>query len=415
MKIVITGLGAVAPNGLSVDSFWNSLCSGKSGIDFIKGFDTTDFPVKIAGELPNFDPEKFIHKRELRKLDPFSVLALVASEEAIKHSGLDLDSIEKERVGIILGSGVGGIHTLEEQHTVLKNKGPKRVSPYFVPKMIANIAAGHIAIKNGFQGPNQTIISACASASDAIGYALRLLRFGDADVIISGGTEASVSPMPMAGFANMKALSHFDGDPKEASRPFDLDRNGFVMGEGAGFLVLETEEHAKKRNAHIIAELAGYGSTNDAFHVTQPIGGGAGAINAMKLAMNDGKLNLEDINYINAHGTSTYFNDKNESAAIKTLFGLLAKDLKVSSTKSMTGHLLGASGAIEAVACVKAIEQNIIPPTINYNTPDPECNLDYVPNKSETLSVTGILSNSFGFGGHNAVLSFKPWNINKTC
>jgi 3-oxoacyl-[acyl-carrier-protein] synthase II len=412
MKIVVTGLGVLAPNGLTVPSFWDALCSGTSGIDTIRGFDISNFPITIAGECPEFDPEKFIDRREIRKLDRFTILSLIASQEAIQHSGIDLNTIQKDRIGVILGTGVGGIQTLEEQHSKLVSRGPKRVSPHFVPKMIANIAAGQISIKNGFQGPNQTITSACASANDAIGYGLRLLRYGDADVVISGGSEASVAPLPMAGFANMKALTSQNDVPVEASRPFDLNRSGFVMGEGAGILVLETEEHAKNRNAVILAELAGYGSTDDAFHVTQPIKGGIGAVNAMNLAMIDGNLNKEDINYINAHGTSTYYNDKNESAAIRSLFGDHAQSLKVSSTKSMTGHLLGASGAIEAIACVQAIANHRIPPTINYTTPDPECDLDYVPNHSESLKITGILSNSFGFGGHNAVLSFKPWNHN---
>lgn len=411
MKVVVTGLGVLAPNGLSVPSYWDALCSGQSGIETITGFDITDFPVTIAGELKDFNPENYLESREIRKLDRFSILGLAAAKEAIFNSGLNLESALLDRIGVIIGTGVGGIHTLEEQHTALTSRGPRRVSPYFVPKMIANIAAGQIAIKYGFRGPNQTVISACASANDAIGYSLRLLRAGDADVIITGGTEASVSPLPMAGFANMKALTLMNEIPSKASRPFDLDRKGFVMGEGAGILVLETEEHAKNRNANILAELSGYGSTDDAFHVTQPIEGGLGAVNAMKLAILDGKMDHNDINYINAHGTSTFYNDKNETAAIKSLFGSYAESLKVSSTKSMTGHLLGASGAIEAVACVKAIETNRIPPTINYTTPDPDCDLDYVPNNSESLAITGILSNSFGFGGHNAVLSFRPWKM----
>jgi len=411
MKVVVTGLGVLAPNGLSVPSYWDALCSGQSGIETITGFDITDFPVTIAGELKDFNPENYLESREIRKLDRFSILGLAAAKEAIFNSGLNLESALLDRIGVIIGTGVGGIHTLEEQHTALTSRGPRRVSPYFVPKMIANIAAGQIAIKYGFRGPNQTVISACASANDAIGYSLRLLRAGDADVIITGGTEASVSPLPMAGFANMKALTLMNEIPSKASRPFDLDRKGFVMGEGAGILILETEEHAKNRNANILAELSGYGSTDDAFHVTQPIEGGLGAVNAMKLSILDGKMDHNDINYINAHGTSTFYNDKNETAAIKSLFGSYAESLKVSSTKSMTGHLLGASGAIEAVACVKAIETNRIPPTINYTTPDPDCDLDYVPNNSESLAITGILSNSFGFGGHNAVLSFRPWKM----
>ena len=317
---------------------------------------------------------------------------------------LDLD-----RVGVTIGTGVGGIQTLEEQHSNIENKGARRVSPQFVPKMISNIAGGHLSIRWGFRGPNQTVTSACASATDAIGMAMRLIISGDADVMITGGTEASITPLTIAGFANMKALSQNNDNPEEASRPFELSRDGFVLGEGSGMLVIEKESHAINRGANILAELAGYGATDDAFHITQPSIGGIGALKAMERAILDAKLNLDDIDYINAHGTSTPFNDKNESAAIKSLFKEHSKSLKVSSTKSMTGHLLGAAGGIEAVASVKTIMEQVVPPTINYIDPDPECALDYVPNISQKHNVNSILSNTFGFGGHNAVICIRKY------
>jgi 3-oxoacyl-[acyl-carrier-protein] synthase II len=409
-RVVVTGLGALAPNGNNVPEFWEALCAGQSGIDYITCFDTEGFPVRFAGELKNIDLEDHLDRRELRKLDRFSALALIASREAFQHAEIDWDRIDRDRVGVILGTGVGGIQTLESQHTQMIERGPRRVSPHFVPKMIANIAAGQISIHWGLRGPNQTVTSACASATDAIGIAMRLIQFGDADMIIAGGTETSITPMTVAGFANMKALSTRNDDPPRASRPFDRDRDGFVLGEGAGILVLETEEHAHRRGARILAELAGYGATDDAFHVTQPAPNGAGAALAMRLAIRNAGLEPRDVDYINAHGTSTPYNDKNETEAIKEVFGEHARRLKVSSTKSMTGHLLGASGAIEAVATIKVIEQNIIPPTINYTTPDPECDLDYVPNQAQTHPVDTALSNTFGFGGHNAVILLRRWN-----
>ena len=409
MRVVVTGMGVLAPNGNSVSEYWNALTAGKSGIDHITYFDTTDFPVKIAGELSDFDPEQYFERKEVRKLDPFSVYALVASNEALQMSGLDAGGFDSHRAGVMLGCGIGGITTLLAEHVVLRNRGARRISPFFVTKLIANIAGGQIAIKWDLQGSNQTVNSACASATDAIGLALRVIQSGTADIMVAGGTEASIRDLPLAGFSKIRALCNTADPPQSASRPFDKDRSGFIMGEGAGIIVLETEEHAKSRGATILGELAGYGSTNDAFHVTQPSEGGAGAVKAMQLAMEDAGAEPEEVDYINAHGTSTPFNDKNETVAIKTVFGDHARKLKISSTKSMTGHLLGASGGIEAIAALKAIENQIIPPTINYMTPDPDCDLDYVPNIAEETQVNSVLSNTFGFGGHNAVVFMRKW------
>ena len=409
MRVVVTGMGAVAPNGNSVSEYWDALTAGQSGIDHITYFDTTDFPVKIAGELSNFDPEQYFERKEVRKLDPFSVYALVASNEAIQMSGLDAGGFDPQRAGVMLGCGIGGITTLLAEHVVLQKRGARRISPFFVTKLISNIAGGQIAIKWDLRGPNQTVTSACASATDAIGLALRLIQSGSADIMVAGGTEASICDLPLAGFSTIRALCNAADPPQSASRPFDKDRGGFVMGEGAGILVLETEKHAQSRGATIIGELAGYGSTNDAFHVTQPAEGGAGAVKAMQLAIEDAGAEPEEVDYINAHGTSTPYNDKNETAAIKTVFGDHARKLKISSTKSMTGHLLGASGGIEAIAALKTIEKQTIPPTINYTTPDPDCDLDYVPNTAEETQVNSVLSNTFGFGGHNAVVFMRKW------
>ncbi len=408
-KIVITGLGAVAPNGNNVDEFWTSLTAGTSGIGPITCFDPSGHRVKIAGELSGFEPESVLDPKEIRKLDPFSVYALVATDEAVTMAGVNPEKLNLDRVGVTIGTGVGGIQTLEDQHSTIENRGARRVSPQFVPKMIANIAGGHLSIRWGFQGPNQTVTSACASATDAIGLAMRLIIAGDADMMITGGTEASITPLTIAGFANMRALSQSNDEPEKASRPFDNDRDGFVLGEGAGMLVIETEEHAKNRGAPILAELAGYGSTDDAFHITQPPAGGTGALKAMERAVQDAELGLNEIDYINAHGTSTPFNDKNESSAITELFKNHSSQLKVSSTKSMTGHLLGAAGGIEAVASVKTILEQTLPPTINYETPDPDCTLDYVPNTAQTHTVNAVLSNTFGFGGHNAVICIRKY------
>jgi len=405
-KVVITGLGVLAPNGNNIHEFWESLCQGKSGINAITYFDTEGFSVKIAGELNGFKVEEHLETSQIRKLDPFSIFALVAAQEAIENAKINWNNINMHQVGVILGTGVGGIYTMEEQHSVLMNRGSRRISPFFVPKMIANIAAGHVAIKWGLKGPNHTVTTACASATDAIGIATRLIQIGDADMIIAGGTEASITPLTISGFANMKALSR-NPDNQTASRPFDKNRDGFVMGEGAGIMVIESEEHAKNRHAEILGEIAGYGSTNDASHITQPQK--EGAVLAMKKAIQDAGLSPVNIDYINAHGTSTPLNDKNETNAIKDVFGDHAYSLKISSTKSMTGHLLGASGSIEAIASVKAIEHNLAPPTINYVTADPDCDLDYVPNTVQQFPIDTVISNSFGFGGHNAVILIKRW------
>ncbi len=409
-RVVITGMGVLAPNGNNLEQYWGALQGGVSGIDKITHFDTTDHTVKIAGEVTGLKAEEILDRREIRKLDRFTVYGLIAAEEAIKASGLLESTTDMERVGVIIGSGIGGIVTFEEQHEILRNRGPRRVSPFFIPKMIANIAGGHVAIKWGFKGPNHTVVSACASGTDGLGEAYRAIQYGDADVMISGGTEASVCQMAVAGFANMKALSTRNDDPPAASRPFDLDRDGFVIAEGAGILVLEELEHARARGATILAEMGGYGATDDAFHVTQPAAGGEGAARAMSNAIRDGGLEPADIDYINAHGTSTPYNDKNESAAIRQVFGEHADKLLVSSTKSMTGHLLGAAGGIEAIATVLALKNGLVPPTINYTTPDPECDLDFVPNEARKAPINAALSNTLGFGGHNAVILLKRWS-----
>ena len=408
-KIVVTGIGAVAPNGNNVIEFWESLKQGISGISPITYFNTDDHKVRIAGELKNFSADQIIDSKELRKLDPFSIYAIVATNEAMEMSGLNNQNFDYDRAGVVIGTGVGGIQTLEEQHSTIENRGARRVSPQFVPKMISNIAGGHLALRWSLKGPNQTVTSACASATDAIGIAMRLILSGDADIMITGGTEASITPLTIAGFANMRALSQLNSDPQKASRPFDNNRDGFVLGEGSGMLVIETETHAKNRGAAILAELAGYGSSDDAFHITQPSPGGKGAYKAMERAIINAGINIDQVDYINAHGTSTPFNDKNESQAIQSLFKDHSKKIKVSSTKSMTGHLLGAAGGIEAVALVKSINEKIIPPTINYETPDPDCTLDYVPNQSQDYKIKSALSNTFGFGGHNAVICMKKY------
>ena len=409
-KVVVTGLGALAPNGNSVDQFWSAIKSGTSGIAPITYFDTSGHRVSIAGELKDFNPEQQLDPKEVRKLDPFSIYALVSSIEAVESAKLDLQNSNLDRMGVIIGCGIGGIKTLENEHDIINRKGARRVSPQFVAKMIPNIAGGHLSMRFGFRGPSQTVISACASSNDAIGIALRLIRYGDADVILTGGTEASITPLTIAGFGNMRALSQNCENPTKASRPFDANRDGFVLSEGAGMIVLESEKHALDRGAPILAELAGYGSTDDAFHITQPAPEGEGAYRAMQIALADSGLNPKDIDYINAHGTSTPFNDKNESKAISNLFKENLNELNVSSTKSMTGHLLGAAGGIEAIATVKTIMNGIVPPTINYETPDPECTLNYTPNKAFETQINSALSNTFGFGGHNAVLCFRKYN-----
>mgnify|MGYP000138244481 FL=1 len=409
-RVVVTGLGVLAPNGNSVGDYWNSISNGISGIKEISSFDASSLTVRIAGELDGFDPNEHFDRKELKKLDLFTIYHIVSSREAIEQSGFKKHNIDHDRIGVIIGSGIGGIQTLEQQAKIYNERGQRRVSPFFVPRMIANIAAGNLAIEFGLKGPNHTVISACASGTDAIGCAARTIQYGDADVMVTGGTEASITGLTISGFANIRALSTQNDNPSKASKPFDRDRDGFVLSEGSATIVLEELEHAKKRGAKIIAEFAGYGSTDDAYHVTQPSEGGVGAIKAMSKALKDSNLNTSDIDYINAHGTSTPFNDKTESSAIKSLFSEHSKNLKISSTKSMIGHSLGASGALEAIASILAIQNNEIPPTINYKTADPECDLNYVPNVSVKQNVNVVMSNSFGFGGHNGVVIFKKWN-----
>jgi len=407
-RVVITGCGIVSPIGNTIIDFNHSLKQGKNGIDNITLFDPKDLPIKIAAEVKNLDLNSFFDSKEMNKMDRFTMLAIIASDQAIDASLLNQHTlINKERVGVIIGSGIGGINTLTEQHLRLQ-KSPKRVSPFFIPSLISDIAAGHVSIKHGFKGPNYGLVSACATATHAIGDAFRMIQYGDADVIISGGSEASVHPLAVSGFANMKALSK-NPDHNSASRPFDLNRDGFVLGEGAGILVLEEYEHAIKRDAEILCELVGYAATADAYHLTSPSPNGEGASRSMSLAIKDANIKYNQIDYINAHGTSTPYNDKFETIAIHTTFKDYAKELHISSTKSMTGHLLGAAGAIEAISCILSIQGNYIPPTINLNNRDPECDLNYTPNKSINKKINYSMSNTFGFGGHNSTLIFKKY------
>ena len=411
-RVVITGLGMVTPIGIGKKNFWESLINGNCGIDKISYFDTTEYPTKIAAEVKNFDFTNYLLPKEANRMDKSTQFAIIATMLALEDSKLIISEGDSYSVGVIIGSGIGGISTFEKQHKILLERGPRRVSPFFVPMMISNISAGEIAIKIGAKGPNGIITTACASSTHAIGLAFKLLRQGDAQVIISGGTEAAISPMALAGFCSMRALSTQNKNPRSASRPFDKERDGFVMGEGAGILILETLEHAKKRKANIYAEILGFGMTADAYHVTAPAPDGEGAFRAMKIALEDAKIEPAQVDYINAHGTSTPLNDKFETLSIKKTFGEHAYNLKVSSNKSMTGHLLGASGGVEAIATALTIKEDIIPPTINYNYPDPDCDLDYVPNKAERKLVKYALSNSFGFGGHNGVLVLGKYNEN---
>ena len=406
-RVVITGMGALSPIGNSVPEFDLGLRQGHNGIGPITHFDTTDYSVHIAGEVI-INLEEKINRKELNRMDRFTAMAIIASDEAIQQSGIDSDTLDKDRMGVIIGSGIGGITTFEEQHKKLLNS-PRQVSPFFIPSMISDIASGQVSIKYGLKGPNYCVVSACATGSHSIGDAFRMICYGDSDVIVTGGSDATITPMAVAGFSNMKALTKND-DPETASRPFDAQRDGFVMGEGAGILVLEEMEHAQRRDADILAEVSGYGATADAHHLTSPAPDGEGAVRAMKRAIEDAACSPSDIDYINAHGTSTPFNDKIETQAIKTAFGSHAINLFISSTKSMTGHLLGASGGIEAIASVLTIRNNYLPPTIHYETPDPECDLNYVPNVAIKKEVNYSMSNSFGFGGHNAVLIFKSYS-----
>ncbi len=408
-RVVVTGMGVVAPIGNTVDEFEAGLYSGRNGIGRITRFDTEGYGVHLAGELNNFDATAYLEPRQLRKMDLFAVYALAAAEQAISESGV-LGRANPDRIGVIVGSGIGGIKVLEDSHRILMEKGPRKVSPFFVPMLIADIAAGYISIHYGLKGPNYCVMSACATASNALGDAFRLLRYGDADVMIAGGCEAPITPLSLAGFTNMKALSKVS-DPEIACRPFDAGRDGFIMSEGAGILVLEELSHAERRGATIHAELVGYGATADAYHITAPAEGGEGAVRAMRRAIEDAAIQPGEVGYINAHGTSTPHNDKNETMAIKTVFGEHARDeLIVSSTKSMTGHMMGASGGAEAIATILALRRQEAPPTIHYNTPDPDCDLNYSPNSPTPYATEYGMNNTFGFGGHNAVLLFKRFS-----
>ena len=409
-RVVVTGLDALAPNGSDLESFWDGLINGRSGIGFISRFDATDHRAKIAGEVKDFDLPLALDSKEARTNDPFTHYGVYAATQAVADSGLIIDERNAERVGVIWGSGIGGIATHEQQHSVLMEKGPKRISPFLVPMMIIDMAAGMISMKLGAKGPNFATVSACASASHAIGEAARKIQYGDADVMITGGSEAAVTATSVGGFASSRALSMRNDEPTRASRPFDKDRDGFVMGEGAGAIVLEELGAAQARGATIYGEFLGLGFTADAYHQTAMAPEAEGGTRAIGLALADAGLDRESIDYINAHGTSTPMGDSQETAAIKNSFGDHARSLAVSSTKSMTGHLLGAAGAIETIACLMAIKEGVVPPTINYETPDPECDLDYVPNEAREMEVHYALNNSFGFGGHNASLIMGRFN-----
>lgn len=409
-RVVVTGLGAVTPLGNTVQEYWEGLLAGKSGIAPITRFDTSAHTVKIAGEVKDIVAEDHFDRKEVKKLDLFTRYAVIAAREAMKHSGLNMAEEDAYAWGVLVGVGMGGIPTIEEQHGTMIAKGPGRVSPFTVPKMIPNMASGMVSIDLGLKGPNSCITTACASATHAIGDAWRIIQRGDAVGMICGGAEAIVTPFSIAGFANMGALSQRNDAPQQASRPFDAERNGFVMGEGAGLLVLEELEHAKARGANILAEIVGYGLTGDAFHITSPAPGGEGGARAMTMALRSGNIAPEDVDYVNAHGTSTPLNDKLETQAIKAAFGHHASNLKISSNKSMIGHLIGAAGGVEAVATVMTIKNGKIPPTINLENPDPECDLNYVPNKAVEADVNVAISNSLGFGGHNATIALRKYN-----
>lgn len=408
-RVVVTGLGAISPLGNNKDELWDGLIKGKSGVAYISKFDPKDHDVKIAAEVKNFDPTIYMEKKEAKRMDSFSQYAVAAAKQAIEDGNIDLGILDLERVGTIIGSGIGGIITLEGEKEKMELKGPSRISPLFIPMMITNMAAGQVSMNLGLKGSSMTLTTACASATHAIGEAFRSIKHGYHDMIVTGGTESSITKLSVGGFISMKALSTRNNSPETASRPFDKERDGFIMGEGSGIIILEELEHALKRGAKIYAELVGYGSTSDAFHITQPDPEAKGASRAMELAIFEAGIQKEEVDYINAHGTSTYFNDKLESLAIETVFGEYAKDINISSTKSMTGHLLGAAGGVEAIASVLSIQNNIIPPTINYSFPDEECRLNYTPNKAVSRKLNYAISNSLGFGGHNGSLLFKKY------
>jgi 3-oxoacyl-[acyl-carrier-protein] synthase II len=408
-RVVVTGLGLITPLGTGMHKTWEGICKGTSGIDWISSFDSSEYPVQIAGEVKDFNPEDFIERKEIKKMDVFIQYALGAGTMAVEHAGLKVSEDNADRVGVIVGAGIGGINTMERYHSILLESGQRRISPFFIPMLIANLAAGHISMRFGARGPNSCVTTACAAGTHAIGDSFKIIQRGDADVMIAGGSESAITPLTIAGFANMKALSTRNEAPQRASRPFDAERDGFVIAEGAGIVVLEELESALKRGAKIYAEVVGYGLTADAYHMTAPDPEGRGVVNCMRMALRDAGLGPEAVDYINAHGTSTPFNDKHETAAIKRVFGEHAYKLAVSSTKSMTGHLLGAGGGVEAAICALALAEGVIPPTTNYESPDSECDLDYVPNHARHMELTTVLSNSFGFGGTNACIVLKKY------
>jgi len=408
-RVVVTGIGLVTPLGIGVEKTWQSLCDGKSGIGRITRFDPSELPSQIAAEVKDFDPADFIEKKEIKKMDRFIQFGVAAAKMAVEDARLEITEAIADRAGVYVGAGIGGLPAIESNHIKFLEGGIKKLTPFFIPMVIINLVSGHIAIMVGAKGPNSAVVTACATGTHAIGDAFKIIQRGDADIMIAGGTESTISPLAVAGFCAMRALSVRNDEPEKASRPFDAMRDGFVMGEGAGVLILEELTMAERRGARIYAEVCGYGMTGDAYHITSPAPEGVGAARCMNVTLNDAGLSPDDVSYINAHGTSTKFNDENESSAIKAVFGKKAYDIPVSSTKSMTGHLLGAAGGIEAVFSVLAIDKGVIPPTINYEFPDPECDLDYVPNKSRVFSVDVALSNSFGFGGTNACILFRKF------
>ncbi len=410
-KVVITGMGVVSPIGIGLEGFWDACVHGKSGVSAVTTFDVSQYACRIAGAVKDFEPSQFIEKKKIKRMDRFTQFAVAAAKMAITHSGLDLTKEDLEKIGVIVGSGIGGLQTIEEEFTTLQKRGNRKVSPFLIPKLISNMASGEISIQYGFRGPNYAVSSACATANNAIGEALRHMRYGDAEIMICGGSEAAITQLGLSGFSQAGALAEsYNDNPQKASRPFDKKREGFVMGEGAGVLVLETEEHARARGANILAELAGYGLTDDAYHITSPNPEGKSQTQAVKNALKDAHVNPEEVNYINAHGTSTQLNDKTETLVIKNVFGARAKQIPISSTKSMTGHLLGAAGGVELIASILSIQKGVVHATINYEEQDPDCDLDYVPNTAREWKVTCAISNSFGFGGHNAVLLIKAYD-----
>ena len=406
-RVFVTGTGVVSPLGNITEEFWKNLIAGKSGAGPITRFDASSFTTRFACEVKDFTTEGVIDRKDAKRMDRFVQFAVVASREALQSSGMDVDSEDRDRIGVVLGSGIGGMETFEAQHRVLSERGPERVSPFFIPMMISDMAAGQVSIQFGLRGPNFCTVSACASGAHAIGEALRLIRSGDADVILAGGSEATITPMAVAGFSSARTLSTRNDDPPRASRPFDQERDGFVIGEGAGVIVLESEEHARRRKATLLCELCGYGASGDAFHITAPSADGNGAARAMRRALEDAHMPPEAVQYINAHGTSTPTGDPIEVTAVKSVLGEHARHVMMSSTKSMTGHLLGAAGGLEAVVTALTLARGIVPPTINLEKPDPQCDLDFVPNQARAFPVKGALSNSFGFGGHNVALAMK--------